>query len=43
MKYVLTLIGNPVDDALSAVVADKVSAAIGRSGAMTEPMETSQN
>ncbi len=39
MKYVLTLIGNPVDDALSAVVADKVSAAIGRSGAMTEPMD----
>jgi phosphoserine phosphatase len=39
MKYVLTLIGNPADGGLSPAVADKVGAAMGQAGAMTEPMD----
>ena len=39
MKYVLTLIGNPADNALDAAVADKIGAAMARAGAMTVAMD----
>lgn len=39
MKYVLTLIGNPAENALSAAVADKIGAAMARAGAMTAAID----
>ena len=39
MKYVLTLVGNPADKALNAVIADKVGAALAHGGATTATMD----
>ena len=39
MKYVLTLLGNPQDNALRGDVADQVGAALAHAGAMTAPLD----